>query len=191
MGKVYYDVSMSLDGFISAANVRPEAGLGDGGERLHEWAMNSADPRNRAIVEGAANTGAIITGRTTYELSIPYWGADGPLGSVRVPTFIVSHSVPNDIPSGSVYTFVDSIEAVVEKAKKAAGDKDVSLAGANVAAQVAKLGLMDEVSVHVVPVLFGSGTLLFGDLDSKHISLEPIEVIETAEVIHLRFRVVN
>jgi hypothetical protein len=70
MGKVIYDVSMSLDGFITAANVRPEAGLGDGGEQLHEWAFNSADPRNREIVEGSAKTGATITGRTTYDLSI-------------------------------------------------------------------------------------------------------------------------
>ena len=63
MGKVIYDISMSLDGFITAANVRPEAGLGDGGERLHEWGFNSADPRNREIVAGWASTGATIVGR--------------------------------------------------------------------------------------------------------------------------------
>jgi hypothetical protein len=79
MGKVIYDLSMSLDGFITAANVRPEAGLGDGGEKLHEWAFKSTDPRNQEIVTGAANTGATIAGRVTYDLSVPYWGADGPL----------------------------------------------------------------------------------------------------------------
>ena len=106
MGKVIYDVSMSLDGFITGANVRPEAGLGgDGGERLHDWGFNSADPRNREIMAGWASTGAIIIGRTTYDLSIPYWGADGPSGAARVPTVIVSHSVPQDIPDGGVYTF--------------------------------------------------------------------------------------
>jgi dihydrofolate reductase len=191
MGKVYYDVSMSLDGFITGANVRPEAGLGDGGERLHDWAFNSADPRNREIVAGSANTGATIVGRTTYDLSIPYWGADGPVGPARVPTVIVSHSVPQDVPQGGVYSFVDSIEAAFETAKQLAGDKDISIAGANVGQQFLKLGLIDEISIHLVPVLFGSGTPLFGDLDSKHISLEPIEVIETAEVIQLRFRVVK
>ena len=72
MGKVTYEVSMSLDGFITGAIVRPEAGLGDGGEQLHEWGFNSADPRNRKIVESWASTGAIIVGRTTYDLSIPY-----------------------------------------------------------------------------------------------------------------------
>jgi dihydrofolate reductase len=142
-------------------------------------------------VEGWTSTGAIIVGRTTYDLSIPYWGADGPLGAARVPTFVVSHSVPQDVPDGSVYTFVDSVEAALEKAIEAAGDKDVSITGANVAKQFIKLGLIDEVSIHLVPVVFGSGTPVFGDLDSKHISLEPIEVIETPEVIHLRFRVVK
>lgn len=189
MGKVTYEVSMSLDGFITAANPRPEAGLGDGGERLHEWAFKSTDPRNRAIVEGAANTGATIVGRTTYDLSIPYWGADGPLGPVRLPTIVVSHSVPNDIPAGSVYTFVDSIEAAFEKAKQLAGDQEVSLAGATVAQQFLKLGLLDEIMIHQVPVIFGSGTRLFEPLSSEHFVLEPVEVIETAEVIHLRFRV--
>ena len=191
MGKIIYDVSMSLDGFIAGANVRPEAGLGDGGEQLHEWGFNSADLRNREIVESWASTGAIIVGRTTYDLSVPYWEADGPMGAARVPTVVVSHSVPKEIPDGSVYSFVDRVEAALEKAKKAAGDKDISIAGANVAQQFLTLGLIEEVSIHLVPVLFGSGTPLFGHLDSKHISLEIIEVIETAEVIHMRFRVVK
>src|SRR5688500_9624597 len=118
MGKVSYEVSMSLDGFITGANVRLEAGLGDGGERLHEWAFNSADPRNREIVEGVASTGATIVGRTTYDLSIPYWGADGPTGAARMPTVVVSHSVPQDVPTGSVYSFVNGVEAALETAKK-------------------------------------------------------------------------
>jgi dihydrofolate reductase len=164
--------------------------LGDGGERLHEW-NNSADPRNREIMESWASTGATIVGRTTYDLSIPYWGADGPMGAARVPTFVVSHSVPKDIPDSGVYTFVDSIEAALEKAKQAAGDKEISITGANVAKQFLKRGLIDEVSIHLIPVLFGSGTALLGDLNSQHIALETVEVIETAEVIHVRFRVVK
>jgi dihydrofolate reductase len=191
MGKVTYDVSMSLDGFITGANPRPEAGLGDGGERLHEWAFNSTDPRNREIVEAAGNTGAIIVGRITYDLSIPYWGADGPMGEARIPTVVLSHSVPDDIPSGSVYTFVNGVESAFEAAKKLAGDKEVSLAGASLAQQLIAHGFIDEVMVHVVPVLFGSGTPLFGNLDSNHISLQSIEVIQTPEVIHMRFRVVK
>ena len=191
MGKVIFDISMSLAGFITAANPRPEAGLGDGGERLHDWGFNSADPRNREIMEWYATMGANIFGRTGYDHSILNWGADGPSGAARIPTVIVSHSVPQNIPDGSVYSFVDSVEAALETAKKLAGDKDIYITGANVAKQFLKLGFIDEVSIHLVPVLFGSGTRLFEHLGSEHISLEIIEVIETAEVIHMRFRVVK
>jgi dihydrofolate reductase len=191
MGKVIYELSMSLDGFITAANARPDAGLGDGGEKLHEWAFKSTDPRNQQIVAAASNTGATIAGRVTYDLSIAYWGADGPLGAVRLPTIIVSHSVPKDVPPGSVYTFVNSIEAAYQKAKELAGDKEISIAGSSVATGFLKHDFIDEIWLHVVPVVFGSGTPLFGDLGSKHISLETIEVIQTPEVTHLRYRVVK
>jgi dihydrofolate reductase len=191
MGKVIFDISMSLDGLVTAANARPEAGLGDGGERLHDWGFNSTDSRNRAIMEWYATTGANIFGRTGYDHSILNWGADGPTGAARIPTVIVSHSVPQDIPRGGVYSFVDSVEAAFETAKKLAGDKDIYITGADVAQQFLERGLIDEISIHLNPVLFGSGTRLFGDLDSKHISLEIIEVIQTAEAIHLRFRVVK
>ena len=192
MGKVIYDISMSLDGFITAANVRPEAGLGDGGERLHDWAFNSPDPRNRELLAKGASLGAIISGRHNYDLSVPYWNADGPTGAARVPTVVVSHSVPQDIPDGGVYSFADSIEAALEKAQKAAGDKDVAvMGGANIAAQFLKLGLVDEISIHLVPVLFGSGIRLFEHLGSEHVQLEMTEVIETKEAIHLRFRVIK
>ncbi len=192
MGKVIYDISMSLDGFITAANVRPEAGLGDGGERLHEWAFNSADPRNHELLAKGASLGAIITGRHNYELSIPYWGADGPTGPARIPTVVVSHRIPQDIPEGGVYRFANGIEAALETAKKAAGDKEVAImGGANIAKQFLKLGLVDEISIHLVPVLFGSGIQLFGDLESEHIALESVEVIDTKEAIHLRFRVLK
>ena len=119
------------------------------------------------------------------------WGADGPTGAARVPVVVVSHSVPQDIAHGGVYSFVNGVEAAFETAKKLAGDKDISITGSNVAQQFITLGLIDEISIHLVPVLFGSGTPLFGHLGSKHISLETVEVIETAEAIHLRFRVVK
>jgi dihydrofolate reductase len=191
MGKVIFDISMSLDGFITAASPRPEAGLGDGGERLHDWGFNSADPRNREVMEWYATTGANIFGRTGYDHSIINWGADGPTGAARVPTVIVSHSVPQDLPQGSVYSFVESVEAALETAKRLAGDKNIYITGADVAQQFLKRGLIDEISIHLVPMLFGSGTRLFEHLNSEHVSLEIIEVIQTAEAIHLRFRVVK
>jgi len=194
MGKVIFDISMSLDGFITGANPRPEAGwggLGDGGERLHDWGFNSADPRNHEIMEKYATIGANIFGRTGYDHSILNWGADGPSGAARVPTVIVSHSVPQDVPDGGVYTFVDGVEAAFETAKKLAGDKNILIMGADVPQQFLKRGLIDEVSIHLAPVVFGSGTRLFEGLGSEHIPLEIIEVIQTAEAIHLRFRVVK
>ncbi|MCC6453571.1 MAG: dihydrofolate reductase family protein [Caldilineaceae bacterium] len=194
MGKVIFDVSMSLDGFITGANPRPEegwGGLGEGGKRLHDWGFESADPRNREIIAGWATIGAVLVGRTTYDLSILNWGADGPTGPARTPTVVVSHSVPQDVPLGGVYTFVNGVEAAFETAQKLAGGQDISTTGANVAQQLITLGLVDEISIHLVPVLFGSGTRLFEGLDSEHVPLETIEVIETAEAIHLRFRVVK
>ncbi len=179
MGKVIYDISMSLDGFMAGANARPEAGwagLGEGGERLHDWGFKSDDPRNREVTAWYTTMGATIFGRTTYDFSILNWGADGPTGHARIPTVIVSHSVPQDIPSGGVYTFGNGAEAAFETAKKLAGDKEISTTGADVAQQLLKLGLIDEVSIHLVPVLFGSGTRLFEGLRGEHVPLEIIEV---------------
>jgi dihydrofolate reductase len=195
MGKVIYDISMSLDGFIAGANARPEAGwagLGEGGERLHDWGFNSADPRNREIAEGMlATIGAVITGRTTYNHSILNWGADGPTGAARATTVIVSHSLPQDIPEGGVYAFVDSLEAALEAAKKAAGEKDIIIQGGNIAQQFITRGLVDEIFIHLVPVLFGSGARLIEDLGGRHVQLETTDVVETKEAIHMRLRVVK
>jgi dihydrofolate reductase len=194
MGKVIFDISMSLDGFITGANPRPEAGwggLGEGGERLHDWGFNSVDPRNREIIERYGTIGANIFGRTGYNHSILNWGADGPTGTARIPTVIVSHNVPRDVPAGGVYHFVNGVEAAFETAKKLAGDRDVVIMGANVAGQFLKRGLIDEIFIHLVPVLFGSGTRLFEGLEGEHISLEIIETIQTAEAIHMRFGVVK
>src|SRR4030095_9726975 len=153
MGKVIFDISMSLDGFITGANARPEAGwggLGEGGERLHDWGFNSADPRNREILEQYRTIGANIFGRTGYDHSILNWGADGPTGPARIPTVIVSHGVPQNVPEEGVYMFVDGVEAAFETARKLAGDKNIYITGADVAQQFLKHGLIDEISLHVV-----------------------------------------
>jgi dihydrofolate reductase len=191
MGKVVYDISMSADGFVSGPNVRLEAGLGDGGERLHDWGFTSTHPRNREIVAGWVTTGAIITGRKTYDLSIQYWGADGPIQATRVPVIVLSHSVPDDVPEGGVYSFVDSVEAAFEKAMQAAGDKDIGVQGPTTAQQLIQRGFVDEIMIHVVPVLFGGGVRLFEQPGSGQVPLETIEVIETPEAVHLHYRVVK
>jgi dihydrofolate reductase len=191
MGKVVFDISMSLDGFMTAANRRPEEPMGDGGQRLHEWAFGK-DPRDRAVLtDGVASLGAVVAGRRTYDDSVPWWGADGPTGSDRVPVFVVSHDVPEDTPEGGVYTFVTGgIERALEQARATAGEKGVTvMGGAETGQQFLRAGLVDELSIHLVPVLFGSGTRMFDNLGDQHIQLEPAETIQTAAATHLRYRV--
>jgi dihydrofolate reductase len=189
MGKVIYDKSMSVDGFIAGANVRLEAGLGDDGERLHDWGFK--DPAGMELILGeVARLGAVICGRRTYDMSIPHWGPDGPTASARVPLFVPSHGVPDDVPDGGVYTFVGDLETAVARAREAAGDRNISVMGADVAGQLLRAGLVDEISVHLVPMLFGTGTPLFRDLD-EHVTLELIERRESTFATHLRYRVVR
>jgi dihydrofolate reductase len=192
MVKVIFDMSMSLDGFVTASNVRPEAPLGDGGQRLHEWAFGD-DERNRELLAEATNfVGAVIAGRRTYDLSVPWWGADGPSGPARVPVFVVTHAEPEEVPEGGVYTFVtDGIERALEQATAATSDEYVAVMGAEIGQQYIRAGLIDEISIHLVPVLFGDGIRMFEHLGSEYIQLETVEVIETPEATHLRFRVVE
>jgi dihydrofolate reductase len=193
MGKVVFDISMSLDGFMTAANQRPEEPLGEGGERLHEWAFGD-DPRDREVLAGGAGgLGAVICGRRTYVDSVPWWGPDGPTGDARIPVFVVCHEVPGNVPEGGVYTFVtEGIEAALKQAQSAAGDQDVTvMGGADTGQQFIKAGLLDELSIHLVPVLFGSGTPMFDHLGDGHLQLENLGSVQTAAATHLRFRVVR
>jgi dihydrofolate reductase len=194
MSKAIFDISMSLDGFITGANRTPAEPLGDGGEHLHDWAFNSEDEYNRNLISQSVSTiGAVICGRRTYDDSLPFWGADGPTGAARLPVFVVTHKIPTEIQEGGVYTFVtDGIESALQKAKKAAGNKNVSvMGGADIGQQYIQAGLVDELSIHLVPVLFGSGIQMFAPLGEAHIQLKPDQVIKTPEAIHLRFRVVK
>jgi dihydrofolate reductase len=190
MGSVIYDKSASLDGFIAGANVRLEAGLGDDGERLHDWAFQ--DEAGKEILDReVARLGAVICGRRTYDMSIQYWGADGPTGPARVPLFVLSHGVPDEVPEGGVYTFVDDLEAAIARARETAADKNISVMGADVGRQLLNVGAIDEISMHVVPVLFGSGTSIFGEGVDEHVTLEFVGVTESPHATHLRYRVVR
>jgi dihydrofolate reductase len=190
MGIVIYDKSMSLDGFIAGANMRLEAGLGEDGELLHDWAFQ--DEEGREMLEHEiARLGAVICGRRTYDMSIQYWGADGPTGSARVPLFVLSHGVPDDVPEGGVYTFVNDLDKALAMARETAGDRNISVMGADVGRQLIDAGAIDEISIHVVPVLFGSGTPVFGEGVGEHITLEFVGVSESPHATHLRYRVVR
>jgi dihydrofolate reductase len=185
-----FEISMSLDGYVTAAGIRPEEPMGDGGQRVHEWAFGDDKRGREVLAESARKVGASIAGRRTYDLSVPWWGPDGPGGEARTPTFIVSHSTPGHVPEKSVYTFVNSPIEALELAAAAAGDKDVDVFSASIAQQLLRAGRIDEIHVHLVPVLFGAGTRLFEDLGGTHVQLEIIGVGEGSKATHLRYAVV-
>jgi dihydrofolate reductase len=193
MGRVIFQTSMSLDGFMTAADQTAEEPLGRGGEQLHAWGF-SADPRDRAYLERTPDHGgAVIAGRVTYEHSLPWWGADGPSGPARVPVFVVTHDAPAGSPDRGVYTFVtEGIESALRQAQEAAGERHVMIVGgASLGRAYIAAGLVDEIQIHIVPVLFGSGTRMFEDLRHGHMQLEPIEVVATPSATHIRYRVVR
>jgi dihydrofolate reductase len=191
MSTVVLDISMSLDGFVTASNPSVEEPLGPGGQRLHEWVFGG-DEQSRELLERAASSvGAIISGRRNYDLAVPWWGPDGPGGPARLPVFVITHRAPAHDPHGGVYTFVtDGIDSALAQARAAAGGKIVAvMGGADIGRQFLRAGLLDEISIHLVPVLLGSGTRLFGDLESGHVRLAALDVISTPEATHLRYRV--
>ena len=203
MGKVIVDLSMSLDGFTTGPNDGPENGLGDGGERLHNWIFsgradrNAGSPRNSAIgknlevmQESFQTTGAMVMGRRWFDIGERPWGDDPPF---HIPVFVLTHHARETLYKGeTTFTFVtDSIENALKQAQAAAGDKNVGVGGANTAQQFLKAGLLDEIQVHLVPILLGSGRKLFEQLDMQQIELEKTRVIESPDVTHLWFRIVK
>ncbi|MDX1992333.1 MAG: dihydrofolate reductase family protein [bacterium] len=194
MSKVVFDISVSLDGFIAPPNHDPS--------RLQAWLFNGDTPSKysdfftlsaesaQVFDELLKTTGAIITGRRTYDLT-GGWGGSHP---VSEKVFVLSRDIPQDIPQGSTtFTFVlDGVESAVRQAKKAAGDKNVYLmGGANVAQQCLNAGLLDEITLHVVPVLLGQGVRLFDNLEHDTIELEQTKVVQAPGVTHLGFRFIR
>ncbi len=204
MGKVLLDISMSLDGFIAAPNDDPERPLGDGGQRLHDWVFGgtsdrtgtsprtSATDSNREVMdESFRTTGAIVMGRRWFDIGEEPWGDNPPF---QVPVFVLTHHAREKLikEGGTTFTFVtDGIESALEQAKAAAGDKNIGVGGANIAQQCLKAGLLDEIQIHLVPVLLGEGRRLFEHIGTEQIELETTRVISSPGVTHLKFRVVK
>jgi dihydrofolate reductase len=191
MGKVRFEISTSLDGYVTAASPTLEEPMGRGGKILHQLAFSADHAGRRAVEESQASVGASIAGRKTYDLSIRWWQADGPGGELRTPTFIVSHSQPDDVPDGGVYTFASSPEQALDAALEVAGDKDVDIFSANIGQQLLAAGRVDEVHLHVVPMLLGAGTRLIDDLSGRHVRLRRLNGTESDAALHLRFAVVK
>jgi dihydrofolate reductase len=203
MGQVVFEISMSLDGFIAGPNDRPGLGLGEGGERLHQWAYDLASWRERhglaggqtnrdaeLLDEALRNTGASIVGRRMFD-NAEGWGDNPPFD---MPVFVLTHQAREPlVKGGTTFTFVtDGIENALAQARAAAGAKNVAIGGgANVAQQYLKAGLLDEFEIHLVPILLGGGIRLFDHLGDAQIELERMRVIDSPSVTHLRFRVVK
>lgn len=190
MTKIIYTMSMSLDGFVTAAEQTADEPLGAGGERLHQWAYPPVDPdSDRLVKEYGDNLGSMITGRNTYDQSLRWWGPDGPAGEERTPVFVVTHRADPPPPDGSVYTFVGDVDSAVEQARAAAGGKNIGVSGVEIGRRLLEGGHVDEIWIPVVPVLFGDGMRLFERPGTAHLELELIESVSTPDATHLRYRV--
>jgi dihydrofolate reductase len=199
MGATVLYMSISLDGFVAGPNVRPGHGLGDGGERLHEWVLTGAehddlgvpaavsDGVNGQIAREFNATGAVVAGRGTFEPA-GGWGGDHHDG---VPIVIFSRREPGiDITSWPLVTYVDDVQVAMSRAKAAAGDRNVLVHGATTAQLALAAGVLDELELHVVPVLLGQGLRLFDHLPAQQIELERTRVLEGEDgVNHLHYRV--
>jgi dihydrofolate reductase len=215
MGKLTFEVTMSLDGFIAGPNQTLEQPLGEGGERLHEWIYGLASFRERHGLEGGetnadselleesmAGTGATLMGRRMFSGGAGPWeedpNADGWWGDdppFRMPVFVLTHHARETVTKqgGTSFTFVtDGIESALEDARAAAEERDVAVAGgANVAQQYLNAGLLDELQLHVAPLLLGGGVRLFDNVDAERVRLEGIKAIQSPAVTHLTYCVVK
>ena len=140
MGTVIYEISTSLDGFTTAADPTMEEPMGVGGQQLFAWASGPDEAGKRLLLASGQRTGASIAGRRTYDTSIADWKADWPGGDLRTPTFIVSHTIPDDVPEGGVYTFVSSPLEAVEAARQVAGDRSVDVFSSSIGNELLRPG---------------------------------------------------
>ena len=192
MGKVASSMSMSLDGYVTGPHDSRERPLGEGGDVLHDWLGPTATAADRAVLQEMVDgVGAVLMGRRSYDFCVGEggWGDGGPVG--QTPCFVLTHQAPDLDGVPKVFTFVtDGIESAIAQAQEAAGDGVVGLHGATAAQQALAAGLLDEIQVHLVPVLLGGGVRLFDLLGADQLSLTRDRVVEAGSgVTHLRFRV--
>jgi dihydrofolate reductase len=196
MAKVIAGITTSIDGYITGPDDGPGKGLGEGGERLHYWVFGGPwtygdDTRPEATGEDAAwlaevtsRIGAVVGGRWTYEAA-RHWGDNNPWG---LPFFIVTHR-PQEEPDGGEFAFVSGVEAAVERAIEAAGDKDVHvMGGADIIRQALAAGIVDELTIIIAPIILGDGKRLF-DGFSQSLELQQIGVRQSQFATFIDYRV--
>ena len=211
MAKLRLDISISLDGYVAGPNPSEQTPLGTGGEQLHEWALRleawrrphgleggETNESTAVLEESLAHVGATVMGRNMFGGEGPWdanpwdgwWGDEPPF---HMPVFVLTHHErpPLVKDGGTTFTFVtDGIESALAQAEAAAGGKDVALAGgADVAQQFLRAGLVDEMQLHVAPVLLGGGTRLLDNLEGTKLELECVRVLPAPGVTHLKYRI--
>jgi dihydrofolate reductase len=196
---------MSLDGFVAGPNAGPNNPLGDGGMRIHRWVYDLEGWRERQSLQGGKTnpddevsretydrTGAFVMGRRMFDEGEVGWPDPPPF---RAPVFVLTKRArePWVRQGGTTFTFVtDGVESALEQARAAAGEKDVLVSGgANTLGQFVEAGLLDELQIHLAPVLLGEGVRLFEGIDPENVELERTRVIDSPRVTHLRYRVVK
>jgi dihydrofolate reductase len=211
MSRVTAEISISIDGFAAGPNQGQEHPLGEGGERLHDWALRTESWRSQHGMKGGEKgpdndvagrwgqgVGAYVMGRNMFspgrgewDLSWRGWWGENP--PYHVPVFVLTHHPRESLPmeGGTTFHFVtDGIESALEQARAAAGDQDVHIiGGANAIQQYLAAGLLDELQLHIAPVLLGSGERLLENVGDP--TLEPIDVIASPAATHLTYRVVR
>jgi dihydrofolate reductase len=215
MSKFRCHISISVDGFVAGPNQSEESPLGEGGERLHEWVVPLAvwreahgmdggevNESTRILDERAENVGASVMGRNMFG---PigggdwgdgqwkgWWGDDPPY---RHPVFVVTHHPrdPLEMEGGTTFHFVtDGIESALDQARDAAGGKDVMLwGGGQIVQEYLAAGLLDELELHITPLLLGDGSRIFDNLRDPEVQLEQVRVVEAPGVTHVKYRSVR
>jgi dihydrofolate reductase len=200
-GQVIVDISMSLDGYVTAAGADPEHGLGVGGEPLHDWAFNHAPVNQKVLDDMVARSGAVIMGRRLFDVvdSPDGWSDDVGYGAERdqtvapPPVFVMTHSAPDTWRLGDRFTFVtDGLGSAVDKARAAAGKKDVVIMGGGQTCHAfLAAGLVDLLNIHLAPIVLGAGTRLFPAEESKRVRLELVESVSAPNAEHLSYKVIT
>jgi dihydrofolate reductase len=201
MSRVVADISVSLDGFITGPNDSVEEGLGEGGEVLHEWVVRLASwraahgyeggetgPEDEFFAASFGGLGAIVMGRRMFDHGEGPWGEEPPF---HIPVFVLTHRPREPLvkQGGTTFTFVeDGLEAALDRARAVAGGKDIGVSAADVIGQCIAGGLLDELTLHVVPVFLGGGVRLFDGLGPADGRFECVEAFSSSEAVHLRFR---
>jgi dihydrofolate reductase len=201
MGKVILDISMSLDGFITGPNDNGTQPLGKGGVAIQNWLFSGDQPSryndffrlsgtNREVFDSPIpNTGAMLVGRRTFDI-VNGWEGNHPIQGV--PIIVVTHEAPESYIEGNTrFIFAtDGIENAVKQAKDTANGKNVSIGTASIAGQFIRAGMLDEMHLHVSPILIGNGIRLFDHIGAEQIKLESQQVTDGTDVTHLKYKLV-